>query len=275
MQKALRIVAHHLPPLLFLVWLYVVFLGRLVMGAGPVFGIWPVVSQTSALLLGLPDAGVFRDVAAAIELSLTVLGVVRLAVERDRQWPFYLAVLAAAPALLLAVAQPQYLYFRYFLVCFPFFLLLLGFLVCQGWRRLSGRWRWGPVVLMLALVVAQIPRDYRLLELGRGQYSAALKYMSENSGEGIAWVGSDHDFRNWALFEFYAPRVAPKNNLRYVKEPQWPANAPDWYLTHSQEETDQPAETLTIKGAGSYRLVKIYRYGGISGWNWFLYRRQR
>jgi hypothetical protein len=111
--------------------------------------------------------------------------------------------------------------------------------------------------------------------LGRGNYSGALTQISEKSTEAITLVGTDHDFRNRVLFDFYAPRISGKTTLRYVNQADWLENPPDWLITHSSRDMSyQPPKVLPVKGIGEYFLVNEYRFAGISGWSWFLYRRK-
>ena len=124
------------------------------------------------------------------------------------------------------------------------------------------------------MIAGQTQRDYLLLKFGRGDYAAALEYICQSSREGIVRLGTDHDFRNRMLFDFYAPRVAGGNKLRYVEHAEWPVEPPDWIITHSQEAGYRPPEDLIAGGVGEYRFIRMYRYAGVSGWNWYLYRRE-
>lgn len=130
------------------------------------------------------------------------------------------------------------------------------------------------VVAVVLLLAGQAMRVYPLLTLGRGSYSRALDRVLEGSPEPIVRVGSDHDFRNQMLVDFYAPLMRKGKSLRYIPRPRWREEPPDWFLTHSQELSYQPPRGIILKQVGSYRLVDEYRFAGISGWSWFLYRRE-
>lgn len=279
-RAAARIVAQHAPPILFFGGWYVFFLRDMVIGGGPVYGTWTVIGQASALLLGLPDQPVQRALATGLVFLLLVLGTVSLRRRGDAQWAFFPAVLVVAPAALLLFARPVYLYFRYFLISFPFFLLLLSYLTCEAYRRLPRPWRWLPAAWVAVLVLGQAPRDYLLLTLQRGSYSAALEYIAKTSPEETVLLGSDDDFGNLMVFHFYAPRIDGGGRLLYVQRPDWLKASPHWILTYSQELSFEPPVKMVMRGGkegrfiGDYRLVREYRYSGISGWSWFLYRRK-
>jgi hypothetical protein len=273
-RKLLRSVAWHAPPLIFFAGWYVYFLRGMTIGEGPIYPVREVLAQASALLIGFPQLPASAGVAMMWVLVFVALGAAILRQESDAQWAFYLAILFLAPALLLIVARPKYLYFRYLIVCFPFFHLLFSHLVCRCYRSWARRWRWIPVATVALLVAAQTPRIHSLLSLGRGRYAEALAYIAEHSRGGVVRIGSDHDFRNSLMVYFYAPLVPGGARLQYVKEPQWRETPPDWILVHSQDLWFQPLRNVDARGIGFYRLANEYRFSGISGWSWFLFRRE-
>jgi hypothetical protein len=44
---------------------------------------------------------------------------------------------------------------------------------------------------------------------------------------------------------------------------------------HSQQLRFAPPPQISPDGVGDYLLVHSYGYAGLSGWNWYLYRRVR
>jgi hypothetical protein len=272
-QKALRFVASHGIPLLFFAAWYAFFLRDMVIAGGPVYSKWAVIARASTSILGFPGTGGFPIVAGVVAGVVLAAGVISLRQEGDPQWAFYLTVLCLAPALMLAAARPTYLYFRYFIVCFPFFHLLVSRLACRCYRSWPGRWRWMPVAAVSLLIAGQIPRVWALDTLGRGSYSKALAQIAERSPDGIVFVGSDQDFRNHLLFAFYVPRVPGGNRLRYIEQSDWDKYPPDWLILQSQDPSYQPPREAVARGH-AYRLTDEYRFSGDSGWSWFLFRRE-
>ena len=272
-----RVAAIHLLPLAGIAVWHRLFLKDMVVGGGPIYSVWEVVAKSASLLLGLPDTPGLRAGAALALLIVVASGLYGLRLAGDDQAPFFVAMLLVAPALVVLVTRPKYLYFRYFVICFPYFLLLLSFVVCRG-ARLASR-RWGvPAPLLAALVVlllvsGQVSRDARLFRLGRGSYAAALERIVEDKAEGPAMVGADNEFRNRAVFEFYRPRVEGGEDLFFVTADEWSREPPEWILTHDQDPFSVPPEEVVIRGLGSFRIVESYRFSGVSGWNWFLFRR--
>jgi hypothetical protein len=272
-QRVFNVAKVHQLPMLFVAWWYWFFLRNMHIGGGDPSGGWKVIGQTASLLLGLPDAPAFHLVAMAGALSLLLVGVRHLWAVRDGQWLFFLSVLLIAPAMLLAFSYPHNFYFRYFLVSFPFFLLLSSRLVCVGWQRFNNDRR-GLLALGIAIFLAgNFQRDYFLLDFGRGKYSAATEYMFRQTPHGPVSIGSDNDFRNSIVLEFYASRRRDGDRLLYVGQSQLARHPPEWFLLHSQDLSYIPPPQIGVKDAGTYSLDKRFGFAGVSGFSWFVYRR--
>ncbi len=271
-RAARRLIVLHATPLLFFACWYLYFLKDMTVLGGPEYGTWSVIGQASVLILGLADSPALRGVAPFLGLLVVVLGSTILYRRRDIRWSFFPAVIIISPTLLILVADPRYLYFRYFIVCFPFVILLLAYIVGSGCHSFRRHWRWLAFAVLAGFLVGQLPRDYQLLKLGRGQYAAALEFIAAQPHGRDILVGTDQDLRNRVLFDFYAPRVTGGGDLRYVTKRQWRSEHPDWIIIHSEDVFYRTTKEITVIGVGTYRLVKQYRFSGISGWSWFLYR---
>lgn len=273
--KLARLLILHLPPVTFFGWFYLFFVQDMVVGGGPTHSVWSVIRQASALLIGFPEGPLFSGLAMIAVLAIMVAGVYNLYSASDGQWLFYLMVLFVSPIVMLIITQPQYLYFRYFVVCFPFFYLLLAHLLAHwygGWPKQTR-----PLVLVaLAILIAgQMIGVFQLLVLGRGSYTAALARIAASSpAERPVRIGSTHDFQNQLLVEFFVSSRPELQRLRYVAQPNWDRENPDWLITHSQHPSYRPPPGVNIAPIGTYMFVDTYRFSGISGWNWFLYRRE-
>jgi hypothetical protein len=273
-RRASRVLLHHLPPFVFLVWLYMIFVRDMVTGGGPIDTKWNVIAQASGLVLGFPQEPAFQAIAVICVAGLLAMGTYTLRRNGDEEWLFYPTVLFFTPMLMLILTRSKYLYFRYLLVSFPFFYLLLSYLLGSWCRSGLKSKRWLVVMVVALIVVGQTHKSYQLLIFGRGSYSAALVHIAENSPEGAVRIGGDHDFRNRIIVEFYAPRLSITQRLRYVAQSDWYRETPDWLVTHSQDTSYQHPPEITVLDVGVYRFIDAYRFGGISGWNWYLYRRE-
>lgn len=270
-----RFLRWHAVPLAFLgVW-QTIFISQLEIGGGPELDKVAVIGHAAALALGLPNNPAFRAIAIVLLLGMIILGAMVLRRLGDSRWVFFPMAIVLSPALLLLASRPQHFYFRYFLICFPFILLLLARIA--GWCATSLHWpgRWAGLAAVALVVALQWHRDLRLFTLGRGEYAGALKLIDESSSGDIVRVGSDHDFRNRLLFDFYSARLGRTSRLQYVDRPAWPQGPPDWIITHTQDGDSSPPSEIEVSGVGRYNLVKEYGFSGDSGWSWQLFRRDR
>src|SRR5262245_3245068 len=272
--RLIYILAHHVPAFAFLSWFYLFFARDMVVGGGSPSTNWDVIMQAATLLFGFPENVFFGCLGVLCVIAVLVAGSYTLYRNRDEQWLFFCLVLVVAPMLMLIFARSELLYVRYLILCFPFFYLLLSYLLCHGYR-LSKTARAGLIAAVVLMLAGQTQKLVSLIELGRGSYRAALARILENSPEGVVRIGSDHDFRNRLLVEFYAPSLAGSHTIRYVPRTEWQREQPDWILTHSGEASYQPPPDIVVPGVGAYHFFAAYRFSGLSGWNWFLYRGTR
>lgn len=141
-RRLLEFLTHQVPPFAFLTGWYVFFVRHMVIGGGPVYDKFDVINEAASLLLGFPAAVPLPQLALIVVLAVIVCGTFYLARDKNIQWVFFPSVLVLSPALLFVIWQPKYFYFRYFIVSFPFFYLLLSYTVCRFYRSWSIRYRW-------------------------------------------------------------------------------------------------------------------------------------
>ena len=98
--------------------------------------------------------------------------------------------------------------------------------------------------------------------------------MAANTAGNVLRVGSDHDFRNQVLLSFYARFLPSRLRLAYIEQPNWKTDRPEWIITHSQDPLFKPPDRLVIRGIGDYLLAEQFRFAAISGWHWFVFRKE-
>lgn len=270
---AVKLVYCHAIPIVFMVLLYFVHVRHIVVAGGPVFSLLDVIARTAALSLGVPETGPMAMAAAVTALLIVVYGVTILARSRWDMAVLFGVVTVLSPTLLLFVFPPKYLYVRYFLIGLVFFLLLLSLLFAHLYRRgVAGKAVY--CVLMLAVVAGNARYTVDLLRHGRGHYIEALSYMVKSTPGNTVTVGSDHDFRNRTLVDFYAPRIDGGERIVYYNTDTWPEEGPSWVIVHSWIVKIEPSGAITDRFGKVYALTRSYRYARLSGWHWFLYRKQ-
>jgi hypothetical protein len=103
--------------------------------------------------------------------------------------------------------------------------------------------------------------------------------MEKNSGGREVVITSDHDFRNRMLVNYYKRYLERADYTQYVDKAtldeenirtKGASLGAEWLILHRFDLTEQPERVTDIYG-NKYKLVKIYRYSDLSGWNWLLY----
>ncbi len=262
----------HLPIIAFFAWWYNFYLANMDAGGGQLFSTSLVLGQISTYLLGLPDSEHSYIMSSIIFLLLLAAGLRRLYLN-SQNWLTYAGILLIAPLTMLIISRPHFLHFRYFLILFPFFYLLLACLIADSWRR-RPELRFMLVLMMAAMLIGHWQRNFSLLIYGRGNYSAAISHIMANCREFPVFVGSDHDFRNPALIEYYTRRGKAHGALQYVMARDWSQTPPDYFIGHSRTPVANPVLLHNLAGIGEFELAAYWPSAPVSGFSWYLYRRK-
>ena len=249
---------------------YLFFLKQMMVAGGPKLPLLRVAAEFFAYGLGLPlQAGgivLIAMVGGGFLAASFVLGRFR---ERHARTFFFFA-LVVFPVSGVLFSGMEYLYFRYFLTCLPFCLLLLGGLM----ERAIEESNWGRAAVwcgVLAALVIQFPRTGELIRYGRGNCEGILKRIADGTSESAS-VGSDHDMMVGMVVEYYRRQNPAFVHLRYI--PNWSEQpeAARWVITSSQEiPIPDASPELVVRGL-PYRLVATYPAAQVSGSHWFVYR---
>jgi hypothetical protein len=130
------------------------------------------------------------------------------------------------------------------------------------------------MLILLFFLAGNVQRTIDLITVGRGGYRQAVEFMAgQTSGSDIR-VGSDHDFRNKMVLQYYLQYLPSDRRLLYFDKNQWPAGGPEWIITHSQIADFNPPWVIEIQGYAKYFLSGNFKYKGLSGFHWALYRQQ-
>ncbi len=261
------VAALHLVPLTALAVLYWLDLRHTIVGGGPVLGTWTVIARALSLCVGGPEGGPWLVPAASVAAIAGVLSIGLLRRSGSDLWILIAVTAGVAPALTVLTLDTTLLFERYFLVAASFLTFSFGWLLAAAMRRsyLLG------AALALAFLVPNATRIARLIDLGRGAYLPALQHMTARATQHPVTVGSDHDFRNGRLVEFYRQFVPAGAGLEYHTGVEWAPAGPEWMLVHSQDYGFVPKTDLALTGGRRYRLAAFYPTAGVSGWHLAVY----
>ena len=272
-EAVARLIRFNLVPLVLAMVFYVGYVRRLVVFWGEVQPIGHALLSLLALPAGAPEKGGLA-VAGAIGGSVVCLsGIWHLWKRGCLEWLLYLCVLFVVPPLSFVAAKTPVIALRFFFVCLPFFYLLVAETLA-GWYGHSRVGKVAVLTVVLLFAAGSLSQDINLIKVGRGSYYPALLYMAEQTPGNIVTVASDHDFRNKLIVDFYARHLPTPKQVVYVDHKDIVrGDGPAWLITHELDTGYQPPRELEAKG-GKYSLVRSYPYCGISGFSWFVYRRQ-
>jgi hypothetical protein len=269
-------IALHALPALFSAVYYLIDVRQLTYGGGPPIDVAAVLGRTLSLAVNGPDAGWARNGAALAALGVALWGIRDLTRRNSDEAAFFAVALATAPAGVIVAYKTRILDPRYFFVLMPFFWLLAARALTR--LRAHGTAGRAAATLITALAVAGgVVHLLPLLRDGRGHYREAVATLSAlTPGSEIA-VGSDHDFRNETMLDYYADQLPPGKRVIYVPASAWTPEGPEWLITHGFGRLgpgNLPPERVSGVNGRPYRRLRSFPYGGISGWNWHLYRRE-
>jgi hypothetical protein len=256
-------------PAVFIVTFYLTYVRGMAIGGGPRIDLYSELGKGVTCLLGLPGALLYAGLLImALLLSFVVF---MLYTDKTPLWSFYLFVSIIAPAAIITITNPPYFHFRYVIVCFPFYYLLMSFILAKAWRAGKKALPYLVALVLCLYVVGQSLRLGPLLQYGRGSYQAVIRRMENSTAASVITVGSDNDFRNKMVLSFYARVLQGGKTVQYIDQESWGSQPPEWLILHSLDESAEPEPRIETPSGRPYWLVKTEKFSGNSGFSWFLY----
>jgi len=264
--KAVRLYAL---PIVFMALLYVVTIRHMQGVGGPILPIGEVIVTTLSLTAGGPETGPMASAFALLFCLALFGGLWLLRKERSDWWLLYVSVGCVAPLLLVLAVNREAVYPRYFLISAAFLLLLFSH-VLVGLSRIERFGRPLYALIVVAFLVGNTIHTVRLITVGRGAYRDAVVMMEQQTLGPQITIGSDHDYRNGSVLDFYRLQLSLSKNMVYFPLKDWPKSGPEWVVLHSLE-ADYRAPAAAGRHGNTYRLVRQFTYAGLSGWHWAVY----
>ncbi len=261
-----------IPVLLFFVALFLVDVRYMVLGGGTSQSIRHVVVNALALEVGFVSKSVWLLVSVALAVVVTLLTAIAL-LWRDKSdlWLLFLLAVFVAPGIAVTLAQPEFLYERYFYLSVLMGLLLLSYLAARIWRvGLGGR---VAACAGIALLVAAnaIPTS-RFLLVGRGQFTSLLEYVADHTPEREISLASDGRRTRAVVYTQFYARYLKDRRIRFEELKPEMKHLPEWMMLGSGDQPYlAPAGYEAMEGRGQYRLVHVFPHSGLSGMSFALY----
>jgi hypothetical protein len=227
-------------------------------------------SGMARTVLGFPQAmddGVVVAAAAVFALAMLAL------VPAERRWFPALAVFGL-PLAHVALRLPSQFYPRFHLTAAIGLLLLTSDGLAALWSR-KGAARAASLAVLALIVAGQAVNLGSFFSLGRGDYVAAYKRMSEAGPVTYAVDFAKGETR--AVVEYEADRAGIAATR--VLDEDWCATAPDWLISVAMPNAprDLPARKAAGPAACATRYLRDQSFPawGLSGFAWTLYRREK
>lgn len=264
-----QVLIWQLPPWLFFTAYYFGFVSNMEIGGGPENPLAPVLAALAVAMLGIPAS--FGLIALLILLAAILLGLVLIWI-RSRSWAiFYVAVVFVTPAAGIIFSRFTLLFPRYFIISAALGLIVVGYALTRLWW--SGRIGRGVcVVALLLFLFGNGLQVARLEKEGRGHYAMALRTLAERTPFNDVTISSDHDFRNFALVDYYQSVVQPPQRIIYYRRDQVPPIGTQWRILHRIDRNSETPKHVTDDRGNFYVKDRVYDYAGLSGWRWIVYR---
>ena len=273
--SAIDIAAYFLLPLATLAALYLLDVRHIQIGIGG--GEHRTLEEVVASFLGygfgFPRYGL-AFWAGTLGLAAVVVHGVRALHRQDRDQEAALALLCLPlPLFGLAFMSGPVLVERYLFIALPF-LYLLAAAAIADLRHSGVRQKVAGALALTVFFAGSLAYDGEFLLRGRGHYRAAVEYLAANDPAPVIEAASDQPWRNGMVADYYSVFL-PAGRRLVVSNHRTKANPPSWFLAHRiQDEDPEPPETFNDPLGDRFRLAARFDKWGLSGFRWFLYRRE-
>jgi uncharacterized membrane protein len=271
-EELWRLVLCHAGIIVFFAPFYLFCIRGMEVAGGPPEPLLPVLGRLVVIGLGGPAESGWAVMWLIGFAGLLVAGLWSLYREKNDVWVFFVVAVVASPALFL-LRPPPFVFERYFLISFVFFLILAGHVLGAMWR--AGRFsRAVALVLLVISLVGSAVHVHDFSRVGRGQFVEALTWVLEQDQETCVTVAGDLDFRVRSSVEFHA-RYRADRNVVYIDRDHLGGEGTEWWFEHRLDERFPPGEEVRDEAGNRYRQVRAYPSRGRGAWGWFVYRRVR
>ncbi len=270
-QLGVRLIIWNLAPITVSLALYFFFFQKMLIGGGDPRNHSDVLVSVGSLISGaikFPPLEATGILLSCIGFAVTFQ---HLRQEAGGEEIFYLGVVILVPLIFWLVVRPGFLSERYFFLGLPFFYVMIGRLLANLWQAHVFQ-KSICLLVLLFFSAGNFQRSIDLMTIGRGGYRQAVQFMASQTLENNISVGSDHDFRNKILLQYFSQYLPQEKKLLYFEKGHWPFDGPEWLIAHSQKDDFTPPNIIEFKGIGNYFLSEIFQYKGLSGFHWALYR---
>jgi len=264
-------------PSLTCIGMYLIDYRKLMIAGGPTISTLDTVVRSFSYLVGGSPNHPWSVGFAIIGLLAVLCGIVLLRRSDRQNFVLYVSTIFVLPIFALAVAQPAFIYIRYFLIPILFATILLSFLLSNMLSRTVHLRRIAAAFLLL-FVGGNAVQIQHFLRAERGSHRSALEFILENSGVDTVYVSSSKDFTTLQIMAFYSNHVADSHRLQYLALTDISeAQMPDWFILEraafSPPLAGNRVKLTTKTKTHSYIRSEEFLASEPSGLSWYLFKK--
>jgi hypothetical protein len=278
-QEFLALMRLHGVPVALVGAFYLLSVRGMELGGGPPTSTWEVLSRLLTLGLGWAGSDWLAIFWGGLALVVLVAGLRVVQRADGEEWVFFLVTVVVSPGVFL-LKRPPFLFERYFLISFVFFLVLLARVLGALWRAGAGRGSLASasvssgvvLVLVLGANLSQVADFFRS---GRGRFFELLALVQARDSNPVVTIAGDFDFRVEKYCDFYAGYLPAGERIHYVRKDDLPEGGVEWLFVHRValgDPRDPPGEEHPDQAGNLYRLELARPGGSPAAWGWYVYR---
>ncbi|HEY4262520.1 MAG TPA: hypothetical protein VGM98_20325, partial [Schlesneria sp.] len=229
-------------PFFTLATLAICYGGTPMAGGGEHQRVLQIITQVGSLIIGGPNDGGIAIACCCVTIAASVFALAMLYRRADGVIYFVIGSTITLAAMIV-VAATDLVYPRHFLVPMACVLILLSHLLAHAWST-GRRGQMFYVSAIGLMLIGNGIHTWSLLKYGRGAYEEAVAYLQEESKDTIT-IGSDHDFRNPMVLDYYYRRLPNPKPIAYFPRNQWPPQGAEWLIQHSFDQPAKPELTTS------------------------------
>jgi hypothetical protein len=260
----LSILAYHGLPLVFLALFYLFFVSRLAVGGAP-YGSLLVSIRDLAILFTGAKASLQSVILGMIAIAAVLLsGLILLHRQKDDCLVFFFMLFFAASGVALLAAGQEFLYWRYFLLLFPFFYLLFAFVLASAGD-------FGRPLKAVALVLAVLylaGQGFLITDLiakRDNNHSAVMEYLALKTDGPEVIYGGMPEFLVLRYSFFWTMVLKPQKMFSFVRHQMLEQYPPEWFVVETSPTNKALTAELTLPGGHLYQQHALFPRNRFSG----------
>jgi len=283
----------------FIFFAYIYFISNIQILGGPKLSALDSVVSLSSYMTGQEDYTKFGTLTLFLFVLLTCYGLYHSQLNAADK-AFFVAAVFLSPMAVVVLSQPEYLYYRYYIVAVPFLYVLISHSLIHLLTRKS-MLRYCSIALIIGLLAGNALQIIQLIRYGRGSYYSLVEHIISNDHRSRILVSSDQDHRINAILSWHAAyfctediprhlktilyftnRSYGKTRMSYVPKSDFSQHvqAGDWYIVHQIPDNFPDLHGVVTKDSppdwlGTFKKIGRWRSGAkLSGFDLLLFRKE-